>query len=176
MNQNNIGLREFAKQIGMSHSTLSRIINNSTKQKLQPLTKRKISNFIGIEFEKLCSEDINSLLNKQENYKISFINLLNGKSTNETILSEINYTFALNIQNDDYHPLFPKGSILFFLKTSAYQKDICIVQYKNKLLLCLVNSSYRFELELIDLKTKESITTLRSNIKAVLMKSLNPKS
>ncbi|MDA0911575.1 MAG: helix-turn-helix transcriptional regulator [Proteobacteria bacterium] len=173
MRQNNVGLREFAKHIGMSHSTLSRIINNPS-QDLQPMTKRKIANFIGVDFEELCSHELNALLLKKSDYKVGFIDF-NGKSTNESIEVADQYAFAINIRNDDYNPLFPKGSILFFSNEPAYQNDICLINYNNKLLLCSACNAYRLELDLVDLHTNKKFTTIRDNVKAVLMKSLNPK-
>ncbi|WP_018298601.1 helix-turn-helix domain-containing protein [Fangia hongkongensis] len=173
MNQNNIGLRKLAKHIGMSHSTLSRIINKPP-QKLQPITKRKIAKFIGVDFEELCSHELNTLLLKKNDYKVGFIDF-SGKSTNESIEVADQYTFAINVRNDDYSPLFPKGSILFFSNEPAYQNDICLINYNNKLLLCAAHNAYRLELELVDLHTNKKFTTIRDNVKAVLMKSLNPK-
>lgn len=173
MNLKHMSLREFAKHIGMSHSTLFRVINHPN-QSLQPLTKRKIANFIGIDFEQLCSQNIDMLLsNVKSDYKISFIDF-NGASTGETIISEENYAFAIHIRNDKYIPIFPKGCILFFSYDIAYQKDICLINQKGKLLLCLVNNSYRLELNVLDLSNNQKITVRRDNVKAVLMKSLNP--
>ncbi|GGF92763.1 MULTISPECIES: helix-turn-helix domain-containing protein [Cysteiniphilum] len=174
MENNRIGLREFAKHIGVSHATLSRIISRPP-QELQLITKRKISDFIGVAFEELCNHDLDALLlNKKGNYKVGFIDF-DGRSTNELVETDELYTFAINIKNNDYEPLFPKGSILFFAHEPAYQKDICLIKYNKELLLCSACNAYRLELELVDLHTKKKFITIRNNVKGVLMKSLNPK-
>ena len=98
----------------------------------------------------------------------------NGEFTKENINTTEEYSFALNVKETTYDPLFPVGSILFFAAEPAYQKDICIIKHKSKMLLCSIINSYRLELDVLDLGSNKEISTLRQSVKGVLMKMLNP--
>ncbi|MBK2270219.1 helix-turn-helix domain-containing protein [Francisella philomiragia] len=172
MDDNNLGQREFGKIIQLSHSTLSRLLNKDD-QKVQPNTKRKISNFFGFSFDEITSNKLSDLQLNKKSHKVQFIDF-NGNSTKENIETNEEYSFAINVKDNNYAPLFPKGSILFFSKEPAYQLDICIVKNKNKLSLCSIKESYRLELKVVNLATDEKYSILRDSVIAVLMKSLNP--
>jgi len=172
MNENNLSQRELAKAMQVSQPTLSRIFND-TSQEIQPNTKRKFSNFFGFTYEELLTNKLSDLLLNTKNNKVKFIDF-EGKQTNENIDTNEKYSFAMNIRDDFYAPLFPKGSILFFSKEPAFQKDFCLIKHKNKLTLCSIINSYRLELDVLDLYSDTKLSILRDSIVAVLMKSLNP--
>lgn len=172
METNNVSQRDLAKLIQLSQPSLSRILSNKS-QAVQPTTKRKISNFFGFKFEDIISKELSVLQTEKSSYNVRFIDLY-GEATNDKIETNEEYAFALNIKNDNFHPLFPKSSILFFSKEPAFQNDICITKQNNKLNLCSVINSYRLELDVVNLESNDKFSVLRNNIVAVLMKSLNP--
>ncbi len=170
---NNLSLRDFGKELGLSHSAISRILNSQNPEKLQPKTKRLIANGLGFDFDELCTKELSLLVKMNKNsYKIPFYTI-SGENTSNTIESHEKYQFAVNIQTNDYAPLFPLGTILFFDTQSAYQKDICILKFNKTRILCLVVESYRNVIVAKDLTTGKKFETPRTNLVAVLMKSLH---
>lgn len=170
---NNLSLRDLGKEFGLSHSAISRMLNSPNPENLHPKTKRLIANGLGFEFDDLCSKELSSLVKMDKNsYKIPFYKIT-GENTSHTIESLEKYQFAVNIQTNDYAPLFPLGTILFFDTQSAYQKDVCILKFNKTRILCLVVESYRNVIVAKDLATGKKFETPRTNLIAVLMKSLH---
>ncbi|WP_018299790.1 helix-turn-helix domain-containing protein [Fangia hongkongensis] len=170
---NNLSLRDFAKETGVSHSLISRLLKSPDPNKIQPKTKRFISQALQIEFDQLCNEDINFLIkNKEGTFKVPF-QKISGEAVNSYIESNLEYSFAVVLHNDDYAPLFTEGTILYFSKEVAHQKDVCLVNYNNDRILCSVKESYRNTLKVVNLKDDKILEILRPNIIAVLMKSLH---
>lgn len=170
---NNLSLRDLGKELGLSHSAVSRILNSQNPENLQPKTKRLIASGLGFDFDDLCTKELNLLFkNNKKSYKVPFYTIT-GENTSHTIESREKYQFAVNIQTNDYEPLFPLGTILFFDSQSAYQKDICILKFNKSRILCIVLESYRNMIIAKDLSSGKKIEALRTNLIAVLMKSLH---
>ena len=170
---NNLSLRDLGKELGLSHSAISRILNSSDPENLHPKTKRSIANGLGFDFDALCTNSVDVLTRQDQNsYRIPFVTL-NGESTLNTIESNEKHQFAINIQTNEYEPLFPIDTVLFFNNENAYQKDICIAKHNKNRILCIVIESYRNHLIVKNLATDNQVEIPRKSLIAVLMKSLH---
>jgi hypothetical protein len=169
MEQECLGLREFSRQSSLSHSTVSNIIHKDNHPVRQS-TQRKLSKLMGYSYADLCSQELESLSNKNNN--VFFLDEF-GNFTNENIYCGEKYIFAINIKSDKYEPTYKKGYLLFFKNDCVYQKDICLVKRQFKVSLCSVINSYRSKLDLLDLSTKERFSSTHKDIKGVVAKKIS---
>lgn len=169
MEQECLGLREFARLSSLSHSTVSNIIHKNNRS-IRQSTQRKLSKLMGYSYTDLCSEELEFIYNKNNN--VFFLDEY-GNFTDENIYCEKKYIFAISIKSDKYEPTYKKGDLLFFKNDCVYQNDICLVKRQFKVLLCSVINSYRSKLNLLDLSTKERFSSMPKDVKGIVAKKVS---
>jgi hypothetical protein len=150
-------------------STVSNIINK-LDHPIRESTQRKLSNLMGYSYADLCSQELESISNKNNN--VFFLDEF-GNFTNENIYCKEKYIFAISIKSDNYEPLYKKGDLLFFKDDCVYQKDICLVKRQFNVSLCSVINSYRSKVDLLDLSTKERFSSVQKDIKGIVAKKVS---